>query len=225
MLQPISPAHKADLPAGDTLQDSRERVAARWFALKGVFENSGLELPAMQPMRPGSARTRLLAVFSLAGGVGKTSLVATLGRALSSQGEKVVLTDTTSHGLLPIYFGLHEASAGRVAHIRSAADNAAKPISLAICDIAGKGESERQQEMLTEEILRNGQGNQRLLLDLVFGFELAASPHGRPASYSACALAPDMNSVLSLQAVEKSVPQHHGLRRPPLAALLRAQPI
>ena len=51
------------------------------------------------------APTPVLAVFSLAGGVGKTSLVATLGRALSSLGEKVLLADTTSHGLLPYYFG------------------------------------------------------------------------------------------------------------------------
>ena len=68
----------------------------------------------MQPARPGDGRTPVLAVFSLAGGVGKTSLVATLGRALSAQGEKVVLTDTTAHGLLPIYFGARELRPGVV---------------------------------------------------------------------------------------------------------------
>lgn len=202
-LQPISPAHKADLPAGDTLQDSRERVAARWFALKGVFENSGLELPAMQSIRPDSARTRLLAVFSLAGGVGKTSLVATLGRVLSSQGERVVLADTTPHGLLPIYFGLHELRPGELRTISPPADTSAMPISVAACDIAGKGESERQQEIATDEILRNGQGSQRLLLDLASGSSWLLHRMVDLHPVVLVPLAPDMNSVLSLQAVEK----------------------
>jgi cellulose biosynthesis protein BcsQ len=39
-----------------------------------------------------------MAVFSLAGGVGKTSLVATLGRALSARGERVLLVDTAAYG-------------------------------------------------------------------------------------------------------------------------------
>ena len=60
----------------------------------------------MQPVRASGGRDQMLAVFSLAGGVGKTSLVATLGRALSAQGEKVVLADTTAQGLLPIYLAL-----------------------------------------------------------------------------------------------------------------------
>ena len=56
----------------------------------------------------------MLAVFSLAGGVGKTSLVATLGRALSAGTESVLLVDTTSHGLLPFYFGASELKPGIV---------------------------------------------------------------------------------------------------------------
>ena len=78
-LQSTSLPRPADLAAADTLQNSRERVPARWFALKEVFEQRGLELPAIQAPQPVAERIRLLAVFSLAGGVGKTSLVATLG--------------------------------------------------------------------------------------------------------------------------------------------------
>ena len=61
----------------DTLQGSRERLATRWYALRGVFEGSApptQAAPAPLPPRP-----PVMAVFSLAGGVGKTSLVATLG--------------------------------------------------------------------------------------------------------------------------------------------------
>ena len=80
---PAGKGYKGEAPEGETLQDSRERVAARWSALKEVFEQAGPELSAMPPARPVDGRMPLLAVFSLAGGVGKTSLTATLGRALS----------------------------------------------------------------------------------------------------------------------------------------------
>ncbi len=101
----------------DTLQHSQERVASRWFALKGVFDpcSSELEVPRGSLPRPiKEVRPSALAVFSLAGGVGKTSLVATLGRALSALGEKVLLADTTSHGLMPFYFGASELRPGVV---------------------------------------------------------------------------------------------------------------
>ena len=55
-----------------------------------------------------------LVVFSLAGGVGKTCLVATLGRALSALGEHVLLADTAACGLLPFYFGSRELRPGVV---------------------------------------------------------------------------------------------------------------
>src|SRR5205807_1445838 len=101
-------------PRSDPLQDYRERVAARWCALKEVFEQGVNELPPA-PARPtGELGIPLLAVFSVAGGAGKKSLVATLGRVLASAGEKSTLVDTTSHGLLPLYYGARELRPGLV---------------------------------------------------------------------------------------------------------------
>jgi cellulose synthase operon protein YhjQ len=203
VLRTISQAYKGELAGGDTLQDSREKVAARWFALKGVFEGARPELPAMQPVRTSGGRTPLLAVFSLAGGVGKTSLVATLGRALSAQGEKVVLADTTAQGLLPIYFGAREVHPGVLRTFPPPAESADQPISLVIHDAAEQGADERHQEALAEEILRNGQGCHRMLLDMSSGsswlFHRLADLHPTVL----VPMAPDMNSVISLQAVER----------------------
>jgi cellulose synthase operon protein YhjQ len=201
--QTVSPPLGVDAPGGDTLQDSRERVAARWFALKGVFEHSGPELPAIQPARPGELRTPLLAVFSLAGGVGKTSLVATVGRALASKGEKVVLTDATSHGLLPFYFGARELRPGVVRSFPSPVPNSGEPISLVIYDAACEMGDERRQEMLTEEIIRNGQGNHRVVLDLSSGSSWLVRRMANLHPIVLVPIEPDMNSVISLQAVER----------------------
>jgi cellulose synthase operon protein YhjQ len=203
VLQSISQIPKGEPAGGDTLQDSRERVAARWFALKDLIEHPGLELPATQPLRAGDPRTRLLAVFSLAGGVGKTSLVATLGRALSLQGEKVVITDTTAHGLLPIYFGVRELRPGVVSTFSPPPESAAQPISLLACDLTGKGEFERQQQMLSENILRSAQNHHRLLLDLASGSSWLVRSLADLHPVVLVPMAPDMNSALSLLAVEK----------------------
>jgi cellulose biosynthesis protein BcsQ len=113
------------------------------------------------------------------------------------------LADTTPHGLLPIYFGLRELPPGEVRTVSPPADSSARPITVAACDIAGKGESERQQERAAEEILRSGQGNQRLLLDLASGSSWLLRRMADLHPVVVVPLAPDMNSVLSLQAVEK----------------------
>ena len=188
---------------GDTLQDSRERVAARWFALKGVFGQTAPELPAMQPARVGDPRTPLLLVFSLAGGVGKTSLVATLGRALSSQGEKVVLTDTTSHGLLPFYFGARELRPGVMRTFSPPAESTNAPIYLVSYDVGGKGNDDRQQETLTDEIFRNAYGNNRVVLDLSASASWLIRRTVNLHPTVLVPVTPDMNSVISLQAVER----------------------
>ena len=200
---PAGKGYKGEAPEGETLQDSRERVAARWSALKEVFEQAGPELSAMPPARPVDGRMPLLAVFSLAGGVGKTSLTATLGRALSLQGEKVVLTDTTSRGLLPFYFGERELRPGEVRTFQPPAGSPGAPVSLVIFDAASMGADERHQETLTNEILRIGQGNQRLVLDLSSGSSWLVR---RMVELHPVVLVPvtgDMNSVISLHAVER----------------------
>ena len=51
-------------------------------------------------------------IVSLAGGVGKTTLAANLGRILGSRKEHVLLVDATGSGLLPFYFGAEDLRSG-----------------------------------------------------------------------------------------------------------------
>jgi cellulose synthase operon protein YhjQ len=190
----------------DTLQHSRERVAARWFALKGVFEQpgqDGQDQPEAAPVRQKETRTPICAVFSLAGGVGKTSLVATVGRALSSMGEKVLLTDTTSHGLLPFYFGASELRQGTVRTFSPPSGSTDAPIYLVSYDVDQKGSDAAAQEQLAEEIINNSRGTHRILLDLTVGSSWIVRRLSRMNPTILVPVAPDMNSVISLQTVEK----------------------
>lgn len=193
----ISQTFGTDVAGGDTLQDSRERVAARWFALKNVFNHAAPELPAMQPLRTRAGERPLLAVFSLSGGVGKTSLLATLGRALSAEAEKVAVADTTAQGLLPIYFGSDQARGRGLA----GAAGGEVPISLSVHDVLGSGEHER--EVVVDEILQSGQGSDRLLIDVATGASWLVRRLVELHPTVLVPVAPDMNSVISMQAIER----------------------
>jgi cellulose synthase operon protein YhjQ len=185
----------------ETLQHSRERVAARWYALKGVFEQPG-EAVEQTPVRQKEIRTPVLAVFSLAGGVGKTSLVATIGRSLSSLGEKVLLTDTTSHGLLPFYFGASELRQGTVRTFSPPSGSTDAPIYLVNYEVPTEN-AEPEKEKLVEEILNNNRGIHRIMLDLTVNSAWIIRYMARMSPTVLVPLAPDMNSVISLQAIEK----------------------
>jgi cellulose synthase operon protein YhjQ len=193
-------------PVEDTLQESRERVASRWFALRELFEE-GAQEHAPEVQKSASGEVPVLAVFSLAGGVGKTSLVATLGRALASSGEKVLLTDTTSHGLLPFYFGASELRPGVVRTFSPPAGSADAPIHLLSLevtrDLLDKGGDLEAQEWLAEELTRNSQGMQRVLVDLSPSAPWVIRRLAKMNSIVIVPMKPDMSSVISLHVVER----------------------
>ena len=199
MPRPFAPA--APVLASDTLQGSRERVASRWFALKGVFETAPEQVP--EPPRQQEIRTPALGVFSLAGGVGKTSMVATLGRALSSLGEKVLLADTTSHGLLPYYFGATELKAGMVRTFSPPSGSTDAPIHLVSYNADQRAVDHAGQEALVDEITSNAVGMHRLLVDFSPTTGWLMRRLTRLAETILVPVSPDMNSVISLQNVER----------------------
>lgn len=201
----------------DTLQHQRERVAgSRWFALKGVFEQhqQDIEQPAA-PRREG--RAPVVAVFSLAGGVGKTSLVATLGRALSSFGERDLLVDTSSYGLLPFYFGSREWRPGSVRTFSPPNGTTDAAINLVTYD--GENYSrEGAGDWLQEELGRSGYGMQRILLDVSNTSSPLARQALNMASVVLVPVVPDLNSVVSLTAVDNYLRQFVGSDGRPLQA-------
>jgi cellulose synthase operon protein YhjQ len=202
--QMVARSQQQPSPLADTLQHSRERVAARWFALKGVFEGAAAD-QELQPARQAPPRTPALAVFSLAGGVGKTSIVATLGRALSSLGERALLADTTAYGLLPFYFGARELRPGVVRTFAPPSGSTDAPINLMSLE-AGETTPEMvpvAQDWLAEEIARGSRGANRVLVDLATASGALMRRIMRMGPVVLVPVSPDMNSVISISAVEQ----------------------
>jgi cellulose synthase operon protein YhjQ len=192
--QPVPPAPE------DTLQASRDRLTSRWFALNGVFAGSGV--PAEAVPAPAPQRAPVLAVFSLAGGVGKTSLVATLGRALSARGERVLLVDTAAYGLLPFFFGARDQRPGVLRTFSAPGVGSDAPIQMITVDPETLGPETAPQETLTQEISRHARGAGRVIVDLATASGATTRRILRMAPTVLVPVVPDMSSVVSVSSID-----------------------
>jgi cellulose synthase operon protein YhjQ len=184
----------------DTLQGSRDRMTSRWFALRGVFDGS--VPPVEAPPAPSAARAPSLAIFSLAGGVGKTSLVATLGRALSARGERVLLVDTAAFGLLPFFFGAIDQRPGVLRTFTPPGMSSDAPIQLVTIDADLLGSEMAGQESLSGEIQNFARGASRILVDLATASGATTRRIMRMAPMVLVPVIPDMNSVVSVSSID-----------------------
>jgi cellulose biosynthesis protein BcsQ len=200
-------ADRNDLPAApvphapeDTLQGSRDRITSRWFALKGVF--AGAAATAEPAPAPLPSRTPVVAVFSLAGGVGKTSIVATLGRALAARSERVLLVDTAAFGLLPFFFGARDQRPGVLRTFTAPGNSGDAPVQLLTMDCENLGPDVTGQEPLSLEVTRSGHGASRILVDIATA---SGAVTRRVLRMNPTILVPvisDMSSVISVSAID-----------------------
>jgi len=191
----------------DTLQGSRDRLASRWFALQGIFESA--TPPAQTAPAPSSARAPVVGVFSLAGGVGKTSLVATLGRALSGRGERVLLVDTAAYGLLPFFFGARDQRPGFLRTFSPPPSSGDAPIQMITLDTDTLGPESPSQEVLSAEIAKHARGVGRIIIDLATASGSIARRVMRMSPQILVPLVPDMSSVVSVASIDAFF-QHNG---------------
>lgn len=184
----------------DTLQGSRDRLTSRWFALKSVFSHAPAAVEAA-PV-PSASHAPVLAVFSLAGGVGKTSIVATLGRALSARGERVLLVDTAAFGLLPFFFGARDQRPGVLRTFTPPGPSGDAPIQMMTLDPEVLGLENAPQEVLTSEIARNAGGASRVIVDLATASGSTTRRVLRMSPTVLVPVVPDMSSVVSVSSID-----------------------
>jgi len=206
--QPVPPA-----PA-DTLQGSRDRLTSRWFALNGVF--SGAAAPAEAVPAAVPQRAPVLAVFSLAGGVGKTSLVATLGRTLSARGERVLLVDTAAFGLLPFFFGARDQRPGVLRTFTAPGASGDAPVQMITVDPETLGPETAPQESLTQEISRHARGAGRVIVDLATASGATTRRVLRLMPTVLVPVVPDMSSVVSVSSIDAFFQHHAGASGQPI---------
>ena len=196
----------------DTLQSSRDHLVSRWFALRSIFEDN---VPAQSAPAPTTARAPVLAVFSLAGGVGKTSLVATLGRVLSARGERVLLVDTAAYGLLPFFFGARDQRPGLIRTFSPPVASGDAPIQMITLDPETLDSDLATAEALTAEILKHARGVSRVVIDLATASGAITRRIMRLSPQILVPLVPDMCSVVSVSSIDAFFDHNNGTNGKP----------
>jgi cellulose synthase operon protein YhjQ len=149
-------------PVRQTGPQPMDAAATRWFALHSIFAPPEvISTPSLEDRPP------MVAVFSLAGGVGKTCLVATLGRALAALGEHVLLADTAVYGPLPLYFGSREFKPGVVRTFSPPGRESDAPVQVLTLEPERyPGDGADEHDPLLGELGRDGRDASRILVDI-----------------------------------------------------------
>jgi cellulose biosynthesis protein BcsQ len=153
-------------PQPEAMPQATPGAGTRWYALRSIFTPASADassFPALEQRPP------TVVVFSLAGGVGKTCLVATLGRLLSALGEHVLLTETAACGLLPFYFGSRELRPGVVRTFFPPGpfgEELDAPVQMLNLQGDGPPGDDNQPDPLLGDLLRDGRGASRIVVDV-----------------------------------------------------------
>lgn len=182
----------------DTLQGVRDRLASRWFALKGLFEEAAAPEPSPETAPKPALAIPVLAVFSLAGGVGKTSLVATLARNLSARGERVLLVETAPFGLLPCFFGARDRRPGALRTFAPPDGDTDAPVQMIALNADALTPDASGHDPLAAEIVQCAQSAGRVIVDIATASAAVARRVLRMAPMVLVPVVPDMNSVVNV---------------------------
>ena len=154
--------------------------------------NVGMHGGLREPELPGKA-SPVVAVYSIAGGVGKTTLCANLGKTLCSLGEQLLLVDATGRGLLPFYFGATELRTGAR---KFAAPGANAPFIQVIAA------EEVSAQWLDRDVKHVMATSQRTIFDLGPRDESLLSAILGMCSMVLIPLLPDLNSIVTVSRIE-----------------------
>ncbi len=203
-MEPQGPNEPESGPPTESIPQTTPVASTRWYALRSIFA------PVQAPMDRSSfpafeQRPPIVVLFSLAGGVGKTCLVATLGRVLSALGEHVLLAETAACGLLPFYFGSRELRPGVVRTFfppGAFGEDCDAPVQMLNLHGDGSPGESSQHDPLLADLLRDGRGASRIVVDVATANHKWMSRLLSLRPTPLVPILPDMSSVACLGLLE-----------------------
>jgi len=120
------------------------------------------------PFRKVNTRPAIV-LFSLSGGVGRTTLAAGLTRILASCGEQVMLTDSGDYSLLPRYFGGEGSRKGVVRKFSPRPGSGSAAVRMLSLDVEPFSRSDDEQDRVLFEFNLQSANADRVVWDLGSG--------------------------------------------------------
>jgi cellulose synthase operon protein YhjQ len=199
------------VPSTSSVEEMREATPgpdkSHWFVLNNVLGRaSERQAPASEP----EDDVPVLQVFSLAGGTGKSILVATLGRALSSRGERVLLVEATPIGSLQYFFGACDWRPGVIRTFRPPDSKSDAPVRLASIAPESLLPESANQTSIAVDIRKWAQGASRAIVDVGTGSASAMQALSKISLLVLVPLVPDVNSLVSAKVIDSFFLRHSG---------------
>jgi len=173
----------------------------RWRALRSIFDtaHNGTN-PADGDLTARTLPVGSLSILGACGGVGVTTILATLGRMLSMRQERVLLVDGAVESMLPLYFGATDATTGRCSFLPQHGDEAG---SLSVVSRSAEEAASAGPE-LWERLRHFGSSADRFLVDVWRDMTLPGWDLVSAESICLVVLIPDLHSAVRLRTLEQT---------------------
>lgn len=200
MTKPRSSLVSSDVPLG-----SGDRS---FSALRNVFKN------AMDEIGQTTVQNRLpngsVAVIGMDGGTGKTTVCATLARALNGEGESVLLADFVEESVLPLYFGAKAVRTGSIHSFMMPNGHGFAPLHLYADDVktevreaTGDGSAKLSRLRETMDLLHSNVD--RAIVDTQSGSPWRSLAVLQASTFNLIVIVPDLLSAMSVARMEQFI--------------------
>jgi cellulose biosynthesis protein BcsQ len=138
-----------------------------------------------------------LLLVPAAGGVGTTTILATLGRILSLRQERVLLVDSGPRSILPLYFGDHSEATGRclLAPPRGSAEGA---VQIVTPDSSERGAADDRLQQVVQEYAT---GIDRVLINAWPDMAARSRDVIEASAIRLVVLIPDLHSIVKVRRI------------------------
>jgi cellulose biosynthesis protein BcsQ len=179
--------------------DRAEQTPGGWRLLQSIFQDRARNSPAndAQPADGRMLPAGSLTFVPAAGGVGVTTVVATLARIFSLRRRRVLLVDGAAPSMLPLYFGGTFETPGRWSFLTSR-DSDEGMVSVLACGVEDAGQTWR-------DMREYGAGARHVLLDIWNRVDSQTQQELRAESTCLVILTPDVHSAVKLRNIEKTL--------------------
>jgi cellulose synthase operon protein YhjQ len=192
----VSPTSAASSPTPVAVVDE-----SRWEALRQLAGIAEPQTKASLAALPQGT----VAIFSVGGGTGRTTICATLASCLRARGERVLIADFCDESLLAHYFGSHAVQSGLLQTFLDEDSHTSNPIHLYLG--AATQEHRKDADELAGGLCRQlsaMDGNvDRVLLDLPAGNARSKWPLLAAARTCLVVVVPDLHSVIAARRLEQ----------------------